>query len=259
MTINNLLQHFDLFLLVSLRVLAFVAASPLTSMSVWPSWAKIALAFGVSYVVVPMVSVSVPNIFRSPGAFVVDGTIEVIIGLLLGFIATLIFSAIAIAGQIADIQIGFGLSQVLSPGQTAPMGIFANFYNLLFTLYFIGMGGLDGLMLSVLHSFQVIPVSSLHLPSQWPGMLLQLMAMVMALGVELSAPLLAALFLSDITFAFLSRAVPQMNVFVVGLPVKVFAGLTIFALMMPGVIYVFHRLFMFLFQQMQSMLQAIGG
>lgn len=228
-------------------------------MSVWPSWAKIALAFGVSYVVVPMISAPVPDIFRSPGEFVVDATIEAVIGLLLGFIASLIFSAIAIAGQIADIQIGFGLSQVLSPGQTVPMGIFGNFYNMLFSLYFIGMGGLDGLMLSVLHSFQVIPVWTLHFPAHWPSILLKLTGMVMGLGVELAAPLLVALFLSDITFAFLSRAVPQMNVFVVGLPVKVFVGLSVFAMMMPGVIYVFNRLFMFLFQQMQSMLQVIGG
>ncbi|WP_284285646.1 flagellar biosynthesis protein FlhB [Alicyclobacillus fastidiosus] len=196
--------------------------------------------------------------FDESGEFIVDGAMEAVIGLLLGFIATLVFSAISIAGQAVDIQIGFSMAQLVAPGSTAQMGIMGNLYNLLFTLYFLGMGGLDGMMLAILQSFRVIHIGVFHLPSDWPGTLLHLTGLVMSMGVELAAPLLAALFLSDVTFAFLSRAVPQMNVFVVGLPVKLFAGLAMFAIVMPGTIYLFNQLFSFVFNQLQVVLQAIG-
>ncbi|MFB5191444.1 flagellar biosynthetic protein FliR [Alicyclobacillus fastidiosus] len=256
---SYLLQHFDLFLLVSLRIVAFVSTSPLMSMNVWPRWAKIGLAFGLAYVAAPTIDSPVPDILTNPGQFIVDGVMEAVIGLLLGFIATLVFSAISIAGQAVDIQIGFSMAQLVAPGSTAQMGIMGNLYNLLFTLYFLGMGGLDGMMLAILHSFSVIHIGVFHLPSDWPGTLLHLTGLVMSMGVELAAPLLVALFLSDVTFAFLSRAVPQMNVFVVSLPVKLFAGLAMFAIVMPGTMYLFNQLFSFVFNQLQVVLQAMGG
>ncbi|GLG00576.1 flagellar biosynthetic protein FliR [Alicyclobacillus hesperidum subsp. aegles] len=256
---SAILQHFDLFVLISLRTVAFIVASPLTSIRAWPTWAKIALAFSLSYVAVPSVSGSVPDVMQNPGMFVVDGILEAFVGLLLGFLATWIFSAISIAGQLIDIQIGFSMATLLAPGSGVQSGLIGNFYNLLFTLYFVGLGGLDGLMLTILQSFHAIPVDHAHLPANWPAILLQLMGMVMALGVEIALPVLAALFLSDVTFAFLSRAVPQMNVFVVGLPVKLFAGLAMFAIVMPGTVYLFNQVFMFLFREMQSFMQVLGG
>lgn len=256
---NQILQHFDVFLLVLLRMIAFIVASPLISMNVWPNWAKIGLAFGLAYVVVPTITGPVPDILTAPGQFVIEGVMEAAVGLAIGFIATLIFSAISIAGQVVDLQIGFAMSQLLAPGMSTRMGIFGNLYNLLFTLYFLGMGGLDGLMMAILHSFEVIPLGHFHLPTMWPSLLLKLMGLVMSLGIELAAPIIAALFLSDVTFAFLSRAVPQMNVFVVGFPVKIFVGLSVFAIVMPGAVYVFNQIFIFLFNQLQVVLQAMGG
>lgn len=256
---NELLNHFNVFVLVTLRVVAFVVASPLISISAWPNWAKIGLAFGVSYLVTPTIASGVPDVLTQPGQFVVDGVLEACIGLLLGFIATMIFSAISIAGQTVDMQIGFAMASLVAPGSNIQAGIFGNLYNLLFTLYFLGMGGLDGLMMAIMHSFVVIPVGHFHLPTNWPTSLLQLMNVVMTLALEVAAPLIASLFLSDVTFAFLSRAVPQMNVFVVGLPVKIFVGLFMFAVVMPGTIYMFNRLFMYMFNQLQVIQNALGG
>ncbi|WAH35391.1 flagellar biosynthetic protein FliR [Alicyclobacillus dauci] len=256
---NYMLEHFNLFVLVSLRIVAFVAASPLISMNIWPTWAKIGFAFGLAYVVAPNISSPVPDVTTDPGQFIVTGVLEAVVGLILGFITTLIFSAISFAGQAVDIQIGFSMAQMVAPGSTIPTGILGTFYNMLFSLYFLGMGGLDGMMMAILQSYSFIHIGQMHLPTDFPAMLLHLTGLVMSMGVELATPLLASLFLSDVTFAFMSRAVPQMNVFVVGLPVKLFAGLAMFALVMPGVIYVFNRIFLFLFSQLQVVLQAMGG
>lgn len=256
---NLILTHFNVFLLVTLRVVGFIVASPLISLNVWPNWAKIGLAFGVSYMVAPSILSPVPNIISEPGQFVVIGLMEAVIGLALGFIATMVFSVISIAGQAVDLQSGMSVASLLVPGSMNSSGLFGSLYNLLFTLYFLGMGGLDGLMLSILQSFRIIPVGHFHMPSQFPSMLLQLLGLVMTMAIELAAPLLVALFLSDVTFAFLSRAVPQMNVFVVGMPVKIFVALSMFAIVMPGTMYVFHLLFTFLFEQMQVILQSMGG
>ncbi|WP_067617176.1 flagellar biosynthetic protein FliR [Alicyclobacillus acidiphilus] len=256
---NEILTHFDVFILVTFRTVAFIMASPLISISAWPNWAKIGLAFGLSYVVTPTITSAVPDVLQQPGTFIVDGLLEACIGLLLGFIATMIFSAISIAGQAVDIQIGFSMASLFSPGSNVQSGIFGNLYNLLFTLYFLGMGGLDGLMMAITHSFVAIPLAHFQLPNHWPDELMQLMNVVMTLALEIAAPLLASLFMSDVTFAFLSRAVPQMNVFVVGLPVKIFVGLLMFAVVMPGTIYMFNRVFMYMFSQLQVVQNVLGG
>lgn len=83
--------------------------------------------------------------------------------------------------------------------------------------------------------------------------------MAMAVALEVAAPLFAALLLTDITFALLSRAVPQMNVFVVGLPVKLLVGLAVMAAAMPGLVYLFGRVFSWLFSELDTTLQWLGG
>lgn len=253
------LNHVNLFLVVLLRMVAFVATSPLMSIRAWPAWGKLGLAATMAILVEPTLSMTVPNAYTDPGPYVVLLLQETAVGVFIGFFANMIFTVFLWAGQMFDIQIGFSIASEFDPQTGQSSSITGNFLSLLFTLYFLGMNGLDGLSLAIMHSYKYIPIGSLHFPSNTWQFLTQALGLVMTFAVQFAAPLLVAMLLSDITFAMLSRAVPQMNVFVVGLPAKLFVGLTMFAIVMPGLVYLFGQLFNLMFSQLDVMLKWFGG
>lgn len=209
--------------------------------------------------VVPSVSGTTPSPFSDPGDYIIIALQETATGMLLGFVSTMLFSAVTIAGQIFDVQIGFASATLFDPSQGQAESLTASLQSLLFTLYFLGVNGLDGLMLAVMNSYQFVPIGHLNLHQGFWQVLTGIFGTTMDLAVQFAAPLIAALLLTDITFAFLSRAVPQMNVFVVELPAKLFVGLSMFAVVMPAMTYLFGQLFDTLFTQMNGLLQWLGG
>jgi flagellar biosynthetic protein FliR len=253
------LNHVDLLLIVLMRMVAFVATSPLMSIRAWPAWGKLGLAATLSLLVAPNLNVQVPNPMTDPGPYIVLLLQETTVGIFIGFFAYMIFTAFLWSGQLFDLQIGFSVASEFDPQTGQSSSLTGNFLSVLFTLYFLGMNGLDGLLLAILHSYSFIPIGSLHFPQNTWQFLTHAVGLVMTFAVEFTAPLLVAMLLSDITFAMLSRAVPQMNVFVVGLPAKLFVGLTMFAVVMPGLVYLFGHLFNLLFSQLNVMFKWLGG
>lgn len=253
------INHYAAYLLVLLRMAGFIGASPLFSMQAWPRVAKLGLAVFMAMLVVPSVALPVPSPLNDPGNYVVDALRETVVGLLLGFFATLMFAALNVAGQLFDIQVGFSSATVFDPQIGGSTGLSSSLLNLLFTLYFLGIGGLDGMSLAMMNSYQFVGLGQLTFHANGVALLLQAMGLMMSIGFQFAAPLLAALLLTDVTFAFLSRAVPQMNVFVVEFPAKLLVGLAMFALAMPGLVYLFGQLFGSLFNEMNLLLQWLRG
>ncbi|WP_206830784.1 flagellar biosynthetic protein FliR [Alicyclobacillus fructus] len=256
---NDVLQHFNLFLLMAARASGMILAGPLWSSAYWPNVAKVALALALAAFAVPVVHTQVPDIASDPARFVVDFALEAIVGVLLGFVATWIFNAIHIAGQLVDLQIGMAVADLSMPGLAEQAGVFSNVYNVWFSLLFIGMGGLEGLSSALLESFRLVPVADWHLPTDWIALCTQTMSTVMIMGIDVALPVFASLLLCDVTFALLARAVPQMNAFVVELPAKVFIGLASFAVALPVTVSLFRQLWTVVFLSLQSVMRVVGG
>ncbi|WDM02769.1 flagellar biosynthetic protein FliR [Alicyclobacillus cycloheptanicus] len=256
---NFAINHYATYLLVLLRMAAFIGASPVLSLQSWPVYGKIGLAGFVALVVAPGLTAAVPSPFDDPGGYVVDALKETVVGMLMGFVATLMFAAVDVAGQLFDIQIGYSSATVFDPQSGVSTGLSSSLLSLLFTLYFLGVGGLDGMVLAMMHSYEFVGLGQFVFPANTWKFLLSAMGMMMSIGLQFAAPLLAALLLTDVTFAFLSRAVPQMNVFVVEFPAKLFVGLALFAIAMPGTVYLFSQLFGALFNELNTLLQWLRG
>jgi len=259
MLLNNALIHFQLFFLILLRVIAFIAVSPIMSIQTWPSWAKIGLAAFVSLSIVPSVHSPVPSAFNDPGNYIIYALLESLTGMMIGYVASVIVSAISIAGELFDIQIGYNSATLFNPQSGVSSGLNSTFESILFTFYFLGLNGLDGLMLAILNSYKEIGLGKLTMPHDFVLFLVHTLSLAMSLGFQMAAPLLAALLMTDITFSFMSRAVPQMNVYIVGLPAKLFVGLSMFAVSLPGLTYLFGQVFTVMFQQVNAILQLLGG
>jgi flagellar biosynthesis protein FliR len=146
---------------------------------------------------------------------------ELLVGALIGFAVLLIFTALQAAGHIVGLQMGFSLANVVNPLTADHASLIDQFYALLAALIFFSMNGHHGLILAMQQSFDVAPVgqSAFGLPPA--AVLFGWGRDLFIIATRISLPVVAALLLTDVAMAVIARSVPQLNVFVVGMPAKV--------------------------------------
>ncbi len=150
---------------------------------------------------------------------------EIALGLFLGAIPGALMAGIELAGQITDMELGFGMANIMDPtfGHSVPlMGLFKN---TVITLMFLSLNGHHLFMEALLQSFHVVPAGAGFLPTLWASVGVDAMSKAFLIAVTLSAPIWVCILVVDIGLGFLSRSVPQMNVFAMGMPVKTMVGL----------------------------------
>ena len=254
------LNHVQVLLLVLLRVMMFIITSPLFSMRLYPNWTKVGFAGVVALLVIPSMSVTtVPSALLDTGEYILVAVREMATGLLLGWVASVIYATVNVAGRILDLEIGYSAVSLLAPGTNDQESVMGSFQGALFALYFIGMNGLDGLVLAVLNSYKLIPLGYFHMPGTTIQFLMYMFNVLFTMAVEVVIPFLCVLLFTDVTLAVISRSMPQLNVFIVWLPAKLFFGLSLFSIGMVGTTYLFGQIFQTLFSDTTMFLKWFGG
>lgn len=260
MDMETMLQSFPVFLLIFCRISAFFVIVPVFSSRSVPVQFKVGLSFFVALVVFSSggTGITVPQDLT----YILLIIREVLIGLLLGFIGYLIFMTIQTAGSLIDIQIGFAIANVIDPvtGSSAP--IIGNFKYMIALTMFIIMNGHHYLLNAIVYSYNWVPLNNDLLIKMIDGSLSEFLirsfSQSFMLAFQMAAPLVTALFLTDVGLAFLARTAPQYNVFVIGVPLKIIIGLVLFLLLMPGMALMFQNLFDIMFESMQNLLALVG-
>lgn len=155
---------------------------------------------------------------------------EIFVGLIIGYTAYLLFSGIQMAGQVIDIQVGFGLVNVIDPSGGEQVSILGQFYYIVAMLFFLAIDGHHALIKALGDSFALLPVGSIGWLDQAAkaGPLLSgFFTKLFIIAFQVAAPSVAVLFLTNLSMGLLSRTLPQMNVFIVGLPLNVVVGLLV--------------------------------
>jgi len=197
-----------------------------------PNYLKIGLAFFCSVILVTLlndVTIEFTNIF-SYAAIILK---ELIIGIILGFTSYLVFSALYLAGQIIDTQIGFGMVNVLDPLHDTQVPLTGNFLYILTLIFFLIMDGHHVLLTALFKSYNVLPVNSFTFSDVLFNNMLNIFYETFLIGFKISIPIIAASLLAEIALGILTKTVPQMNVFVIGMPLKVGIGLITLFSMIP--------------------------
>lgn len=208
-------------LLGMIRVAAFVVVSPLLGRAMpAPGRLVIVVALGL-FLAAPV-----------PGAgdldvLVVAAFANAVVGAVLGYLTGLIFHLFPVAGSLIDTMSGLAVAQVFDPSQGEQAAVFNRLFTLTALTIFFAIGGLrlvvEGLALSV----EAIPLDGVLDPQAGlPTLALRLTGQLMVAGLELAMPVVAALFLAEVVLGLAARLAPQANVFLLGLPVKIFIALT---------------------------------
>ena len=227
-----IMDKFTLFLLILVRMSSLFVITPVFGGRNVPSYFKVGLAFFCSVILVTLlkdVTIEFTNIF-SYASIILK---ELVIGIILGFVSYMVFSALYLAGQIIDTQIGFGMVSVLDPLQRTQVPLVGNFLYIITLIFFLTMNGHHVLLTALFKSYNVLPINSFTFNDVLFNNMLNIFYETFMIGFKISIPIIAASLLAEIALGILTKTVPQMNVFVIGMPLKVGVGLVVLFSMIP--------------------------
>jgi flagellar biosynthetic protein FliR len=215
----------SVFLLVLARTGAWVVTAPVLSAKGMSPVGRLAAAFALAVFVTPlMAGTKVPQ--QLP-AYVTAVLGQVAIGLVLGLLTNLLFAAFEVAGSLADLSGGFSYAQIVDPLSGQPAAAFSRLFTLCFSAVFFVTDAYQVVIGGFVTSFKGLPLD--HLPSLssgTPGALGHATTQVLLSALEVAAPLLGVLFLTDVALGLAARFVPQANAMALAMPVKTLVALT---------------------------------
>lgn len=218
-------ETLSVFLLVLARCSAWVLVVPLFSARAMPQLAKIGLAVSLALVLTPLFPDVAPP--ADTGEFVLAALAQVAVGLALGLLTAIVFSAVDVAGGLGDLASGFSYGQMLDPVSGAQSAAFARISSLTFLALLFVTDGYQTVIAGFARSFRALPLD--HVPTlsgNTPEVLGAALSGVFVAGLQIGAPLLGVLFLTEVALALATRFVPQANALTVGLPVKALVAMS---------------------------------
>jgi len=183
---------------------------------------------------------------------------EALIGISIGFICSMVFTAIEMGGQFIDAQSGFSFSTMVDPVNGTNSAVSARFQNLMAVLLFFAVNAHHVLIRGVADSFTVAPIGQFELNPAVAGGVVDLFTSLFVVAIRISIPVVAACFLADLALAVTSRVVPQMNVLMVGMPMKLGIGLTGLLVALPVVLVMDQRLFADMYHHTIALVRAFA-
>lgn len=257
---NLFFMYLPIFLLVFVRMSAFFVAAPFFSIKGVPNQFKIALAFLMA--MISFQYIPVQGQIPLDLTFILHVCKEALVGVILGFICELMFVAVQVAGGLMDMQMGLAMANVIDPRTGAYVPITGNFKNILATLYFFSINGHHMLIRGIMKSYEAIPVEAAWAAFGSEQVMMTAVKVFQNMFLSafmMAAPIVVALFLVDLSLGIIAKSVPQFNIFVVGLPIKLLAGFLLLIVVMPAFLLTLSSLFESMFRALAEMMNLLGG
>jgi len=252
-------ESFPIYLMVFFRIIGFLIIAPLFSSRNVLSMMKAALAMLISILVVPtMVDTPFLTIESSLLLFFIYALSEFAIGLSIGFIATLFFDSINLAGQLIDMQMGFGIVNVVDPQSGAQMPVMGTFKYFLTMFFYLSINGHILLLDALMKSYQIIPLGNFTVDMSLMNFIIYVTTNLFVIALKIALPYVGALFATDFILGIIARTVPQMNVFMIGMPLKIGIGFVLSIVIIPLYIYILSAFFEKSFTDIYTLIRVLS-
>jgi len=220
-------------LLAFTRISGFIFTAPLfQSKNISPPL-KVCFAFGLALIIAPFITAELDLMKFNFAMSCVSLLVELLVGLIIGFVANLMFAGLQLAGYYFDLTLGFGMVNIFDPTSGSEMPLFGQFNNILALLVFLAINGHHLLLRALIESYQVIPPGKFLLQAGAVQLIVQVFIKMFLLGFQVGMPLLGSIFLVDAALGIIAKLLPQLNVFVIGFPIKIALGLLILIAFLP--------------------------
>ena len=245
------LDNFDLFLLILVRITAFFYTAPFFSLKNVPIKVKTGLSIFLTFILFNIIP-HTPLVFTGVIGFSILIVKEALLGALMGFFSNIAYHILAFAGHMIDMGIGFSMVNELNPVSNIQTSITSNFYGHIVILIMIITNLHHYFLMAVIDSFHVINVGNANFHPEMYKLMVSFVTNYFVIGFRIVLPIFASVLIVNSILGILAKVAPQMNMFVVGMQLKIFVGLFILVL----IIGLIPSVADFIFNEMIDMLKA---
>ncbi len=211
------------------RILGFIATAPLWSTAGVPKRIRLTIGIAITVALAPGLP-PMPEVQPASPAGLWIMAQQMLIGIGMGFAAKIVFTAFLFAGEFIGSQMGLGFATFYDPLNASQTPVIAEFMNLVALLLFLSLNGHLLYLATLAQSFSAIPISNVPVGAgSWLN-IAELGSKIFSAGLLLSLPIMAALMITNVALAVLTRAAPQLNLFALGFPLTLIGGFLILAI-----------------------------
>lgn len=257
--ISQIGDHLEYFILLLLRVSGLLMASPIFGRKNIPNTAKIGLCLVLTYVVFS----------ANPGAeFTTNDNLaqyallcikELLFGVVLGYVTTMFFALVQTAGYVIDMQMGFGMVNVFDVQSNISVPLTGNFFFIMLLIAFFTVDGHLRLIYILMSTVTSVPIGQVTLNPQIGLVALEVFALSFVLAINVAMPMIVSGLFGEVFMGFIVRTTPQMNVFVVGIPLKIAMGFLVLLIMIPVYVSFTNVIFDNMFTMIDTMFKGLAG
>ncbi len=227
-------EHLEAFILVLLRVSAIVVTIPVISDTAVPARFKAALSVLITLIIFPVVLPKIPQtanyhvlilMYRMAG--------EVIIGLIIGYVARLLLAGIQMAGDMVGFQMGLSIANIIDPMTSEQVSIITELQYLIALLVFLAVNAHHIFFSAIIQSYSILNPLAFHFSGPLIQAIFSYSKEMFVIAVKLAAPLMAVMLFTNVGLGIVARTVPQINIFIVGMPLQIAIGLIFLGLTAP--------------------------
>ncbi len=213
------------FVIVLLRISGIMLFAPFFGNQSVPLQIRAAFVLVTAYVLAPSLPISAIPEGIGLGGITGLAAGEILSGILLGFAASCVFAGMQFAGQVISFQLGFSLINQFDPQTSVQAPVFSFLHNYVGLLFFLLINGHHWFLLAISESFGPLPIGGFRIQGSFLQWMIELSAQVFVIGLRIAGPVILVTIIVDIVLGIIGRAAPQIQIIIVGMPLKILVGL----------------------------------
>ncbi len=232
--VSEVVERFYVLLWPMIRVSAFLLAAPFFSLRSVTVRIRVLLAALLTLMIYPLVDWPIIDPYSAAGLREIFN--QVLIGTVMGMLLQIVNAALVVGGQAVSGSMGLGMANMVDPNM-GNVPVISQFFIICSTLIFMGIGGHVLVISLILESFRSLPVGQMLAPDMLMAVLLQWSSMIFLGALLLALPIMVCLLFVNIGVGVITRAAPALNIFAVGFPAMILAGMLLLSLSMSSIGY----------------------
>lgn len=245
------------FMVCGARITSLFSALPVFGSAQTPLRMRVALAVTIAMVVFPTLPTVLPPEPLAPIGLGILMAQETLVGLMIGFIARLVFIAVEFGGAIIGYQMGFAAANVFDPQTQHQTSLISQFQNVFAILIFLAFDIHHLFLRLIADSYRLLPAGDLNIGGEGVLFLSRLTGDMFVLAVKFSAPVLIVLLLSGLVLGLMARIFQQLNVFMLSFPVNIGVSFIAIGLTLQMLAVMLHREFNALPERFHTLLKLM--
>ncbi len=250
--INAVTQYSDFFFLAFMRMSGLLFTTVFSRRNI-PNQVKVALCLALTVALFPLYPKIGPLVYSSVISYMFLIVLELLFGLVVGYVMNAFLMLVFVSGTLIDMQMGFGMVNVFDVQANVSVPIMGNLLNLVLLMVFFATNGHLKLIEIIHLTFFRAPIGHISIDAGIVQVALDVFVRTFTLAIMVAMPVVAAGMVLEVALGIIVRTVPQMNVFVVGFPIKIFVGFMVMIVCIP----IFVELSLPVFDEMFAMINQM--